>query len=177
MFSGHPLLATTASYLRVINLPPPSLSLSLSPTRPVLPALFPSLPIPSLPYLLSVLSGPLARIYTLAGLPFLVIETSAVQPYRRGFYCDDESIRYPAKSGEIVSDTLLSATGILISILSVSHLSLITNVIFTPRVSAPLTSTSSTCGSHVNSHANLLLLLLLLFAVDAILCLLSTTMI
>ncbi|XP_023190864.1 phospholipid phosphatase 3-like isoform X1 [Xiphophorus maculatus] len=55
----------------------------------------------------------------LAGLPFLVIETSAVQPYRRGFYCDDESIRYPAKSGEIVSDTLLSATGILISILSI----------------------------------------------------------
>uniref|UniRef100_A0A3B5QQS6 Phospholipid phosphatase 3 n=1 Tax=Xiphophorus maculatus TaxID=8083 RepID=A0A3B5QQS6_XIPMA len=54
-----------------------------------------------------------------AGLPFLVIETSAVQPYRRGFYCDDESIRYPAKSGEIVSDTLLSATGILISILSI----------------------------------------------------------
>ncbi|KAG7258023.1 hypothetical protein CRUP_024640 [Coryphaenoides rupestris] len=28
----------------------------------------------------------------LAGLPFLVIETSAVQPYRRGFYCDDASI-------------------------------------------------------------------------------------
>uniref|UniRef100_A0A3B3V6S3 Phospholipid phosphatase 3 n=1 Tax=Poecilia latipinna TaxID=48699 RepID=A0A3B3V6S3_9TELE len=53
------------------------------------------------------------------GLPFLVIETSAVQPNRRGFYCDDESIRYPAKSREIVSDTLLSATGILISILSI----------------------------------------------------------
>uniref|UniRef100_A0A096LSJ2 Phospholipid phosphatase 3 n=1 Tax=Poecilia formosa TaxID=48698 RepID=A0A096LSJ2_POEFO len=56
---------------------------------------------------------------SLAGLPFLVIETSALQPYRRGFYCDDESIRYPAKSREIVSDTLLSATGILISILSI----------------------------------------------------------
>ncbi|XP_007555044.1 phospholipid phosphatase 3-like isoform X2 [Poecilia formosa] len=55
----------------------------------------------------------------IAGLPFLVIETSALQPYRRGFYCDDESIRYPAKSREIVSDTLLSATGILISILSI----------------------------------------------------------
>ncbi|XP_014886398.1 lipid phosphate phosphohydrolase 3 isoform X2 [Poecilia latipinna] len=55
----------------------------------------------------------------IAGLPFLVIETSAVQPNRRGFYCDDESIRYPAKSREIVSDTLLSATGILISILSI----------------------------------------------------------
>ncbi|XP_054889792.1 phospholipid phosphatase 3-like isoform X1 [Poeciliopsis prolifica] len=55
----------------------------------------------------------------IAVLPFLVIETSAVQPYRRGFYCDDESIRYPAKSREIVSDTVLSAAGMLISIVSI----------------------------------------------------------
>ncbi|XP_061588907.1 phospholipid phosphatase 3-like isoform X1 [Cololabis saira] len=55
----------------------------------------------------------------LAGLPFLVIETSAVQPYRRGFYCDDESIKYPAKSGDTISDGVLSAAGILITILSI----------------------------------------------------------
>ncbi|KAI4809292.1 hypothetical protein KUCAC02_018192 [Chaenocephalus aceratus] len=55
----------------------------------------------------------------LAGLPFLVIETSAVQPYRRGFYCDDESIKYPAKHGDTVSDGVLSAAGILIALLSI----------------------------------------------------------
>ncbi|XP_028448571.1 phospholipid phosphatase 3 isoform X1 [Perca flavescens] len=55
----------------------------------------------------------------LAGLPFLVIETSAVQPYRRGFYCDDESIKYPAKNGDTISDGVLSAAGILITILSI----------------------------------------------------------
>ncbi|XP_026168903.1 phospholipid phosphatase 3-like isoform X1 [Mastacembelus armatus] len=55
----------------------------------------------------------------LAGLPFLVIETSAVQPYHRGFYCDDESIKYPAKNGDTISDGVLSAAGILITILSI----------------------------------------------------------
>ncbi|XP_034411975.1 phospholipid phosphatase 3-like isoform X1 [Cyclopterus lumpus] len=55
----------------------------------------------------------------LAGLPFLVIETSAVQPYHRGFYCDDESIMYPAKHGDTISDGVLSAAGILITILSI----------------------------------------------------------
>ncbi|KAM8850406.1 phospholipid phosphatase 3-like isoform 1-T1 [Spinachia spinachia] len=54
-----------------------------------------------------------------AGLPFLVIETSAVQPYHRGFYCDDESIMYPAKHGDTISDGVLSAAGILITILSI----------------------------------------------------------
>lgn len=67
----------------------------------------------------------------LAGLPFLVIETSAVQPYHRGFYCDDESIMYPAKHGDTISDGVLSAAGILITILSVSHLTPITHVIIT----------------------------------------------
>uniref|UniRef100_A0A3B4ZFG1 Phospholipid phosphatase 3 n=1 Tax=Stegastes partitus TaxID=144197 RepID=A0A3B4ZFG1_9TELE len=57
--------------------------------------------------------------FLFAGLPFLVIETSAVQPYRRGFYCDDESIKYPAKNGDTISDGVLSAAGILITILSI----------------------------------------------------------
>lgn len=56
---------------------------------------------------------------TLAGLPFLIIESSAVRPYRRGFYCSDESIKYPAKDGETISDGVLSAVGTLIVILSV----------------------------------------------------------
>ncbi|KAI4898965.1 hypothetical protein NFI96_016195 [Prochilodus magdalenae] len=56
----------------------------------------------------------------LAGLPFLIIESSAVRPYRRGFYCSDESIKYPAKNRETISDGVLSAAGTLIVILSIT---------------------------------------------------------
>ncbi|XP_063075447.1 phospholipid phosphatase 3-like isoform X1 [Engraulis encrasicolus] len=55
----------------------------------------------------------------LAGLPFLIIESSAIKPYRRGFYCHDESIKYPSKNGDTISDAVLSAAGILIVILSI----------------------------------------------------------
>lgn len=55
----------------------------------------------------------------LAGLPFLVIESSAIKPYQRGFYCHDESIKYPSKNGDTISDGVLSAAGILIVILSI----------------------------------------------------------
>ncbi|CAB1326453.1 unnamed protein product [Coregonus sp. 'balchen'] len=48
-----------------------------------------------------------------------ITSTSAVQPYRRGFYCTDESIKYPAKHGDTISDAVLSAAGILITILSI----------------------------------------------------------
>ncbi|XP_075688796.1 phospholipid phosphatase 3 isoform X1 [Rhinoderma darwinii] len=54
-----------------------------------------------------------------AALPFLIIETNRIQPYHRGFYCKDESIRYPNKSGETINDAVLSAAGILISILAI----------------------------------------------------------
>ncbi|XP_073499801.1 phospholipid phosphatase 3 isoform X1 [Phyllobates terribilis] len=54
-----------------------------------------------------------------AALPFLIIETNRIQPYRRGFYCNDDSIRYPNKSGETINDAVLSAAGILISILAI----------------------------------------------------------
>ncbi|XP_056388981.1 phospholipid phosphatase 3 isoform X1 [Hyla sarda] len=54
-----------------------------------------------------------------AALPFLIIETNRIQPYHRGFYCKDESIRYPTKSGETINDAVLSAAGILISILAI----------------------------------------------------------
>lgn len=98
------------------------------------------LPFPTLPVSLCAAHC----FFTLAGLPFLVIETSAVQPYRRGFYCNDESIKYPAKNGDTISDGVLSAAGILITILSVSLLTLITNVIITSYVSAAFTVTKST---------------------------------
>ncbi|XP_069498213.1 phospholipid phosphatase 3 isoform X1 [Ambystoma mexicanum] len=55
----------------------------------------------------------------MAGLPFLVIETSTIQPYRRGFYCDDQSIKYPSKPGETINDAVLCAAGILIAILAI----------------------------------------------------------
>ncbi|XP_041125635.1 phospholipid phosphatase 3-like [Polyodon spathula] len=55
----------------------------------------------------------------LAGLPFLIIETSTIKPYQRGFYCSDESIRYPYKNGDTISDGVLSAAGILIAVLSI----------------------------------------------------------
>lgn len=58
--------------------------------------------------------------FFVAGLPFLIIETSTIQPYQRGFYCDDDSIRYPQKNVETINDAVLCAAGILIAILAVS---------------------------------------------------------
>ncbi|KAM8874818.1 phospholipid phosphatase 3 isoform 1-T1 [Spinachia spinachia] len=55
----------------------------------------------------------------LASLPFLVIETSTIQPYQRGFYCSDESIRFPRKEGDTISDAVLCGVGILIAIFSI----------------------------------------------------------
>lgn len=55
----------------------------------------------------------------MAGLPFLIIETSTIQPYQRGFYCDDDSIRYPQKNVETINDAVLCAAGILIAILAI----------------------------------------------------------
>ncbi|XP_028832343.1 phospholipid phosphatase 3-like isoform X2 [Denticeps clupeoides] len=55
----------------------------------------------------------------LAGLPFLIIESGAVRPYKRGFHCQDESIRYRSKNGDTISDVVLSLAGIFIVILSI----------------------------------------------------------
>lgn len=71
---------------------------------------------PSLP---PCLPAPLSLSFV-ASLPFLIIETSTITPYRRGFYCSDESIRYPLKKGDTISDAVLCAVGILIAIVSVS---------------------------------------------------------
>lgn len=55
-----------------------------------------------------------------AGLPFLIIETSTIKPYQRGFYCNDDSIKYPLKITETINDAVLCAVGIVIAILAVS---------------------------------------------------------
>uniref|UniRef100_F7B3Z1 Phospholipid phosphatase 3 n=1 Tax=Equus caballus TaxID=9796 RepID=F7B3Z1_HORSE len=55
----------------------------------------------------------------MAGLPFLIIETSTIKPYHRGFYCNDESIKYPLKTGETINDAVLCAVGIVIAILAI----------------------------------------------------------
>ncbi|XP_030888922.1 phospholipid phosphatase 3 [Leptonychotes weddellii] len=56
---------------------------------------------------------------SVAGLPFLIIETSTIKPYHRGFYCNDESIKYPPKTGETINDAVLCAVGIVIAILAI----------------------------------------------------------
>ncbi|XP_066533534.1 phospholipid phosphatase 3 isoform X1 [Hoplias malabaricus] len=55
----------------------------------------------------------------LAALPFLLIETSMIEPYHRGFYCSDQSIQYPYKNGDTISDAVLCLAGILIAIFSI----------------------------------------------------------
>lgn len=72
-----------------------------------------SLPLP-------VLLSWLPSVSFVASLPFLIIETSTIKPYQRGFYCSDESIRYPRKEGDTISDAVLCGVGILIAIFSVS---------------------------------------------------------
>ena len=72
----------------------------------------------------SVLFSPLYMVMMVpswpAGLPFIIIETSTIKPYHRGFYCNDESIKYPQKTGETINDAVLCAVGIVIAILAVS---------------------------------------------------------
>ncbi|CAH2310470.1 phospholipid phosphatase 3 [Pelobates cultripes] len=51
-------------------------------------------------------------------LPAVVLNTSAVTPYQRGFYCNDESIRYEIKKST-VSVPLLLTLGVLVAIVSI----------------------------------------------------------
>ncbi|KAG6921808.1 phospholipid phosphatase 3-like, partial [Chelydra serpentina] len=53
-------------------------------------------------------------------VPFLVCEVGLVPPMRRGFYCNDSSIRYPLKRAETVSDTVLISVGILVTSISIA---------------------------------------------------------
>ncbi|XP_029440647.1 phospholipid phosphatase 3-like [Rhinatrema bivittatum] len=57
---------------------------------------------------------------TVASIPFFVCEFGSVSPVRRGFYCNDNSIEYPLKSEETVSDTVLICVGILVTAFSIA---------------------------------------------------------
>uniref|UniRef100_A0A8C4QV63 Phospholipid phosphatase 3 n=1 Tax=Eptatretus burgeri TaxID=7764 RepID=A0A8C4QV63_EPTBU len=54
--------------------------------------------------------------FVLVSLPFLLVELNLIRPFKRGFYCDDESIRYPYLT-DTISDGVLSAGGLLMAIL------------------------------------------------------------
>lgn len=56
----------------------------------------------------------------LASLPFFMVEFNLVSPYHRGFYCDDEAIKYPLKLSETISDTVLCIAGILITVVAIA---------------------------------------------------------
>ncbi|XP_016353590.1 phospholipid phosphatase 3-like isoform X3 [Sinocyclocheilus anshuiensis] len=51
-------------------------------------------------------------------LPSMVLHKSTVQPYQRGFYCADDSIRYAYKSSTVPS-SVLTAVGLLLPIASI----------------------------------------------------------
>ncbi|XP_055043185.1 phospholipid phosphatase 3 isoform X2 [Misgurnus anguillicaudatus] len=51
-------------------------------------------------------------------LPSMVLHKSTVQPYQRGFYCSDDSIRYTYKNSTVPS-SVLTAVGLLLPIASI----------------------------------------------------------
>ncbi|KAK6312091.1 phospholipid phosphatase 3-like [Coregonus clupeaformis] len=55
-----------------------------------------------------------------ASIPFFACELKAVTPYRRGFFCGDQSITYPYLEREAIPDTLLIAGGIIITGLTIA---------------------------------------------------------
>ncbi|XP_067877168.1 phospholipid phosphatase 3-like isoform X2 [Heterodontus francisci] len=55
-----------------------------------------------------------------ASLPFFMVEFNMVLPYKRGFYCNDESISYPYKEVETISDPVLCTAGILITVVAIA---------------------------------------------------------
>lgn len=54
-----------------------------------------------------------------ASLPFFACEFGAVLPYKRGFFCNDPSISYPYLESESISDGVLIAGGIAITVISI----------------------------------------------------------
>ncbi|MBN3289327.1 PLPP3 phosphatase, partial [Polypterus senegalus] len=56
----------------------------------------------------------------LASIPFFACEMGAVEPYKRGFFCHDESISYPYEENESISDGVLISGGILITAVSIA---------------------------------------------------------
>jgi phosphatidate phosphatase len=66
-----------------------------------------------------------------AALPLLIFKVS-VTPYTRGFYCNDESIKYPFKSSTVTSAALYSI-GFVVNIILVRQI--LKNLLYsqTPR--------------------------------------------
>lgn len=54
-----------------------------------------------------------------AGLPLGVLNLAKIKPYQRGFFCNDDSIKYPFHDSTITS-TVLYTVGFTLPILSVS---------------------------------------------------------
>lgn len=51
-------------------------------------------------------------------LPSMVLHKSSIQPYQRGFYCTDDSIRYAFKNSTVPSSVLM-AVGVLLPLASI----------------------------------------------------------
>ncbi|NP_001279364.1 phospholipid phosphatase 1 isoform X2 [Callorhinchus milii] len=54
----------------------------------------------------------------LAGLPLAVLNVFKIKPYQRGFYCDDETIKYPYKNSTVTS-TVLYTVGFMLPITAI----------------------------------------------------------
>lgn len=67
-------------------------------------------------YLLSLFVSLIASL--LAGLPFAILNVKH-SPFRRGFFCNDDSIKYPYKE-DTISYQLLGGVMIPVTILTVS---------------------------------------------------------
>lgn len=64
---------------------------------------------------------------SLVGLPFFILYIFG-DPYRRGFYCDDDSIRYPFKESTVPSTALfIVCIGLSIILVSIQ-------VLISPRI-------------------------------------------
>uniref|UniRef100_A0A4W5QS17 Phosphatidic acid phosphatase type 2D n=1 Tax=Hucho hucho TaxID=62062 RepID=A0A4W5QS17_9TELE len=63
---------------------------------------------------------PLLQPLWWTSIPFFACELKAVTPYRRGFFCGDQSITYPYLEREAIPDTLLIAGGIVITGLTIA---------------------------------------------------------
>lgn len=55
-----------------------------------------------------------------AGLPLAVFNLAKIKPYQNGFFCNDDSIRYPFHNSTITS-TVLYTVGFTLPICSVSN--------------------------------------------------------
>ncbi|KAK2836197.1 hypothetical protein Q7C36_014066 [Tachysurus vachellii] len=55
-----------------------------------------------------------------ASIPFFACELKTVKPYKRGFFCRDESITYPYLKSEAIPDSVLITGGIIITGLTIA---------------------------------------------------------